>query len=97
VATNRDLRSLAIRTSRGTGGEDIHFLNAGSIGKPKDGDPRAGYVLLIEADEDVRAIDLVRVEHDVERAVEGILRSKLPNEFAEQPRVAGTSKAIKVP
>ena len=43
---------MAIRPSRGTGGGDIHFLDAGSVGKPKDGDPRAGYVL-IEADEDV--------------------------------------------
>src|SRR5215212_376208 len=54
--------------------EGIHFLNTGSVGKPKDGDPRAGYVLL-EAEEDVRAIEFVRVEYDLERAMEGILRS----------------------
>ena len=73
----------------------IHFLNTGSIGKPKDGDPRAGYVL-VEADEDVRAIEFVRVEYDIERAAEGILRSELPDEFAEQLRAGGTPKPVEV-
>jgi len=25
--------------------DGIHFLNTGSVGRPKDGDPRAGYVV----------------------------------------------------
>jgi hypothetical protein len=39
----------------------------------------------------------VRVEYDLERAVEGVLASELPNEFAEQLRVGGTPKPVEVP
>jgi len=67
----------------------MHFVNTGSVGKPKDGDWRAGY-MLVEADQEISAVDLVRVEYDLERAVEGILRSELPDEFADQLRAGGT-------
>ena len=30
--------------------EGIHFVNTGSVGRPKDGDPRAGYVVLDAVD-----------------------------------------------
>jgi predicted phosphodiesterase len=76
--------------------EGIHFLNTGSVGKPKDSDWRAGYVL-VDADEEIRSVEFVRVEYDLERAVEGILRSELPDEFAEQLRVGGTPKPVEVP
>ncbi len=74
----------------------MHLLiNTGSVGKPKDGDPRARYVL-VEADENVRAVEFVRVEYDIERAAEGILRSEPPDEFAEQLRAGGTPKLVEV-
>jgi predicted phosphodiesterase len=76
--------------------EGVHFLNTGSVGKPKDGDWRAGYVL-VEADEEIRGVEFVRVEYDLERAVEGILGSDLPNEFAEQLKAGGTPKLVEVP
>jgi predicted phosphodiesterase len=76
--------------------EGIHFLNTGSVGKPKDGDWRAGYAL-VEADEEVRSMEFVRVEYDLERTVEGVLDSELPNEFADQLRAGGTPKPIEVP
>jgi predicted phosphodiesterase len=76
--------------------EGIHFVNTGSAGKPKDGDPRAGYVL-VEADEEVRSVELVRVGYDLERAVEGIMESELPDEFAGQLRAGGAPKPVKVP
>jgi predicted phosphodiesterase len=75
--------------------EDIHFVNTGSAGKPKDGDWRAGYVL-VEADEEIGTVEFIRVEYDLERAVEGILRSQLPDEFAEQLRAGGTTKPVVV-
>jgi predicted phosphodiesterase len=74
----------------------IHFLNTGSVGKPKDGDWRAGYVL-VEAEEEVRAVEFVRVEYDIEKAVDGILESELPDEFADQLKVGGTPKPVEVP
>jgi predicted phosphodiesterase len=76
--------------------EGIHFLNTGSVGKPKDGDWRAGYAL-VEADEEVRSVEFVRVEYDLERAVQGVLRSELPDEFADQLRAGGTPKPVEVP
>jgi diadenosine tetraphosphatase ApaH/serine/threonine PP2A family protein phosphatase len=68
----------------------IPFLNTGSVGKPKDGDWRVGYVL-VEAEEEVRAVEFVRVEYDVERAAEGILQSTLPDEFADRLRAEETN------
>ena len=71
----------------------IHFLNTGSVGKPKDGDWRAGYVI-VEAQDEVKNVEFVRVEYAVERAAEGILHSTLPNEFAEQIRGGGNSQPV---
>ena len=74
----------------------IRFLNTGSVGKPKDGDWRAGYVLL-EANEEIGPPEFVRVEYDLERAVEGVLASGLPDDFADQLRAGGTPSPVEVP
>jgi predicted phosphodiesterase len=76
--------------------EGVHFLNTGSVGKPKDGDWRAGYAL-VEVEEEVRTVEFVRVEYDIEQAVEGILESELPDEFADQLKAGGTPKSVEVP
>jgi len=67
----------------------IHFVNTGSVGRPKDGDPRAGYVLLEVADGGAVNVEFVRVEYDVERVAQAILESDLPNDFAEYLRSGG--------
>ena len=61
--------------------EGIHFVNTGSVGRPKDGDPRAGYVLLSWTGADVKA-EFVRVAYDVGRAAAAIRASTLPHDFA---------------
>ena len=66
----------------------IHFVNTGSVGRPKDGDWRASYVLLDVTASDV-AVDIIRVEYDVESAARGVLESELPHEFADQLRAGG--------
>lgn len=71
---------------RETGG--IHFVNTGSVGRPKDGDWRAGYVLL-EVGQGEVGVEVVRVEYDIERAMGGIRQSTLPGEFAEYLRTGG--------
>ena len=68
--------------------EGIHFVNTGSVGRPKDGDWRAGYVLL-EAGGGPVSLEFVRVQYDLERAMRGIRESDLPNEFAEYLRSGG--------
>ena len=58
----------------------VRFINAGSVGKPKDGDWRACYALVeIPSPEPVR---FIRVPYDVKRAADAIRRSELPQEFA---------------
>lgn len=68
--------------------DGVHFVNTGSVGRPKDGDPRAGYVLL-ELDGDHVGVEFIRVEYDVEEAARGILASTLPHEFADHLRTGG--------
>ncbi len=68
--------------------EGIHFLNTGSVGRPKDGDWRAGYVR-VTITEDRMEPEIVRVEYDVERAMRGIRGSDLPDDFAEYLRAGG--------
>jgi predicted phosphodiesterase len=62
--------------------DGIHFVNTGTVGRPKDGDWRAGYTLL-DLDADKFEVAFVRVEYDVQRSVRGIRESDLPNDFAD--------------
>ncbi|RNI24093.1 metallophosphoesterase family protein [Rufibacter latericius] len=71
-----------------------HAINIGSVGKPKDGDPRAGYVILeltpeskLTNPESIK-VEFVRVAYDVERAAQAVEASPLPNEFAGMLRTA---------
>ena len=68
--------------------EGIHFLNTGSVGKPKDGHCRAGYMLLSMGEGDPKP-EFIRVDYDIERAMAGIRSSELPDEFAGQLRTGG--------
>ena len=67
---------------------DIHFVNTGSVGRPKDGDPRAGYVLL-DVTEHAVSVEFVRIVYDVEAAAGAIIASELPDEFADFLRTGG--------
>jgi predicted phosphodiesterase len=68
--------------------DGIRFVNAGSVGRPKDGDWRACYLLLRLGEDgagpESRTIEPqhIRVEYERERAQAGIQASTLPNEFA---------------
>lgn len=72
--------------------EGIHFVNTGSVGRPKDGDWRAGYVVLDMSGERPE-VEFVRVEYDLERAMTGIRESDLPDDFAEYLRTGGMPAA----
>lgn len=69
-----------------------HAINLGSVGKPKDGDPRGCYVML-EIKEHASAfssdsisVEFIRFEYDVEKAGRAVEESALPNEYAEMLR-----------
>lgn len=68
--------------------EGIHFLNTGSVGRPKDGDWRAGYVLL-DVNEAGARVEFMRVEYDLETAMKEIRGSDLPDEFADYLQTGG--------
>ena len=59
-----------------------HVVNAGSVGKPKDGNPQACYVVLETSNGDL-SVAFRRVPYDVERAAQAIEASDMPNEYAE--------------
>ena len=63
-----------------------HVVNAGSVGKPKDGDPRACYVVLRAEGRELE-VQFVRVAYDIERAASAIESSALPHEYAQMLRV----------
>lgn len=69
-----------------------HAINIGSVGKPKDGDPRGCYVMLhINEDSSIHQKDSIRVEfirfeYDVEKAAKAVEDSPLPDAYAESLR-----------
>lgn len=69
--------------------DGIRFVNTGSVGRPKDGDPRAGYALLTVGEAGPPEVETVRVAYDVERAAAAILASDLPDDFAAHLRAGG--------
>jgi predicted phosphodiesterase len=72
--------------------DGIHFVNTGSVGRPKDGDPRAGYALVTMDGTNVD-VEMVRVDYDIARAADGISASDLPDDFADVLRTGGTAPA----
>jgi predicted phosphodiesterase len=69
-----------------------HAINIGSVGKPKDKDPRGGYVILtINPDSNVTKaesvqVEFIRFDYDVETAAKAVEDSPLPNEYAAMLR-----------
>jgi putative phosphoesterase len=51
-------------------------VNPGSVGQPRDGDPRAGYAVL---DLDALTVDTYRVEYDIEAVQEAVDDAGLPS------------------
>ncbi len=64
-----------------------HLVNDGSVGKPKDGDPRACYAILEAEGKDLK-VEFVRVAYDVERIASAIEFSEMPAEYAGMLRTA---------
>jgi putative phosphoesterase len=61
----------------------VLFVNCGSVGKPKDGDPRAAFALLeLEGDRVVAEIE--RVDYDAEAVGREVAAAGLPGEYADK-------------
>ncbi len=67
------------------------FVNAGSVGRPKDGDPRAGYVVLT-LDRN-RKVEFRRVAYDVHAAARAVREAGLPSRLADLLESGGIAAA----
>lgn len=61
------------------------IVNAGSVGKPKDDNPHACYVVLSSDNGQLQA-EFVRVPYDVEKTAQAIEASDVPSPFAQMLR-----------
>ncbi len=61
----------------------VLFVNCGSVGKPKDGDPRAAFALLRPAGATVE-VEIERVEYDAEAVAREVAAVGLPAEYGEK-------------
>lgn len=57
------------------------LINVGSVGQPRDGDPRASYCLY---DTNTHEIELRRIDYDIQSAQASILEAGLPVKLAER-------------
>jgi putative phosphoesterase len=61
----------------------VLFVNCGSVGKPKDGDPRGAFAVL-EADGAGVRVAIERVEYDAAAVAREVAAVGLPSEFADK-------------
>ncbi|MDM1047673.1 metallophosphoesterase family protein [Sphingobacterium hotanense] len=78
------------RTVRKEDGKYAHIINTGSVGKPKDGNPQGGYVI-VEFTHETKLMDpstikvnFIRFNYNLTASIEAILESPLPNELADR-------------
>jgi len=63
--------------------DDIHILNPGGVGQPRDGDPRASFGILdIDASRREATFRVERIEYPIEITAEKIRKAGLPDELA---------------
>jgi diadenosine tetraphosphatase ApaH/serine/threonine PP2A family protein phosphatase len=58
-----------------------YFINVGSVGQPRDGDPRAAYAIY---DSEEATVELHRLDYDLETTQKKILTAGLPERLAER-------------
>jgi diadenosine tetraphosphatase ApaH/serine/threonine PP2A family protein phosphatase len=77
LTTLDDTRPLEVRVTNGT----RHLLNPGSVGQPRDGDPRAGFAV---ADTGRRTVTLFRIDYPIQQAQVRIRQEGLPDVLAQR-------------
>ena len=76
-----DATSVALTSSEVAIGRHRYLVNVGSVGQPRDGDPRASYALW---DTDSSYVKLRRVEYSVNRTQQKIRALGWPDYVAER-------------
>jgi diadenosine tetraphosphatase ApaH/serine/threonine PP2A family protein phosphatase len=77
LATSDDQRPLVIPLDPA----NRYLINPGSVGQPRDGDPRAGFGLV---DTNAREMTIYRVEYPISKAQARILEEGLPEVLAQR-------------
>jgi predicted phosphodiesterase len=81
-----------LSTGQGSDAHYRHAISIGSVGKPKDGDPRGCYVILTinggstTTSKDSVQVNFIRFDYDVEKAAKAVEESPLPDAYAEMLR-----------
>jgi predicted phosphodiesterase len=74
---DREIDTLSVAVEDGS----RYLVNPGSVGQPRDGNPRAGFAILDTA---AHTMDLVRVDYPVAAAQAKIVRAGLPDMLAKR-------------
>jgi diadenosine tetraphosphatase ApaH/serine/threonine PP2A family protein phosphatase len=77
LATSEDQRPLTITLDEA----NRYLVNPGSVGQPRDGDPRAGFGIV---DTGVREMTIYRVEYPIAKAQARIIEEGLPEVLAQR-------------
>lgn len=71
----------------------VRFVNTGSVGKPKDGDPRAAWVVLTIGPDGGVEVDTRRVDYDIASMAAAIRMAEgLPDHFARDIEIGGRAE-----
>ncbi len=63
----------------------VRFVNCGSVGKPKDGDPRAGFAVLSSTGDGVDVdVEIVRIPYPADQVAREVRQAGLPDELADK-------------
>jgi predicted phosphodiesterase len=65
----------------------VRFVNCGSVGKPKDGDPRGAFAILASTAGSLE-VTIERVAYDAAAVADAVRSAGLPAEFADRLLVA---------
>ncbi len=74
--------------------DDVLFVNAGSVGKPKDGNWHACYIIL-DPSNAANPVEFIRVPYDVAAEATAIRAADLPDKFATDIETGGVPAATR--
>ena len=78
---SRQIPSSALELALELASDRRYIVNVGSVGQPRDGDPRAAYCVY---DTEMKRIEIKRVPYDLETAQRKIRKAGLPDLLAER-------------
>jgi predicted phosphodiesterase len=79
LVTRRGVRRIAPDGILELEPDHYYLINPGSVGQPRDGDPRAAYALYSPAE---HTVEYRRVDYDIEKAADKIQAAGLPQQLA---------------